>query len=267
MPLSGMLGALEVELPACPRTLLELLAMLEDENGSVQNMARLIESDMALASAVVRTVNTAMFGLLRRVETVGEAVLCLGMREVGAITYSIALHSAFPSTPPLQRLWEESSRCALLMGRSARAMNLDPLRAHTAGLFARAGQAVLLASARHAYADLMAQHDHDLPGLLQAERANFRITHAAYGSALCANWGLAPDVVKYVSHRVESPERWQTLAEPLRDLLALGRLAEMLVDGTELHAALVQVEADTGLPAAVLERAVAEPWALLSKAL
>ena len=48
---------------------------------------------------------------------------------------------------------------------------------------------------------------------------------------------------------------------------AIRRNAEMLVDGTELHAALVQVEADTGLPAAVLERAVAEPWALLSKAL
>ena len=95
MPLPPALRRLDADLPACPRTLVQMLALLEREDAPLGEMAELIESDLALAAAVVRTVNSAMFGLLRRVETVGEAVRYLGTREVAAITYETALRAAF----------------------------------------------------------------------------------------------------------------------------------------------------------------------------
>lgn len=265
MSLSTKLRSLEVDVPACPRTLLELLELLDDDSTPVGTLARLIESDMALASAVVRTVNTAMFGLLSRVETVGDALRHLGTREVAGITFSIALRAAFPPTPALQQLWQHAARCGLLMGRSAAALGLDPLRAHTAGLFARSGQAVLLVNSRGLYTELLDRHGHSPWALLQAELAAFGVTHAAYGSALCASWGLAGDVIKYVRERGRPMPEWLRQPESVQELLVLGAAAESLVEGTapDVQTAAERATCGSGLVAWRLAQALHDPWRAL----
>jgi HD-like signal output (HDOD) protein len=265
MPLPDDLRALDVDLPACPRTLLDLLVLLEDEAAPLHRMADVIEGDMALAAAVVRTVNSAMFGLLRRVETVHEAVRHLGTREVAALTFAAALRAAFAPTPALEALWDGATRQGLLMGRSAAALGLDPWRAHTAGLFARSGQAVLLTRTGDGYADLLNRLGNDLPALLAAERQTCGMTHAALGSALCAAWGLAGDVVRFARHRGEPPAQWAALPAPLRDLLMLGAVVEQLLAGTPLEQAAAQMSSAQGAAgdtdrAALLTQAVRGPW-------
>jgi len=267
MPLPDDLRALDVDLPACPRTLLDLLVLLNDDDAPLETMAELIERDMALAAAVVRTVNSAMFGLLRRVETVGEAVRFLGTTEVAAITFSTALRAAFPPTPQLDALWNQATRCGLLMGRSAPSLGLDVWRAHTAGLFARSGQAVLLTRAQDVYPAMLAAHADDLPGLLAAEKQAFGVTHAAYGSALCASWGLAGDVVKFVHHRVEAQDTWVPLPAPLRDLLVLGGLVDELVAGEDVAVAAERLASNSQRSAEELIGALDGPWQRLANAL
>lgn len=73
MTIDPQLRNLNIDLPACPGTLVKLSLLMADENCAIDPLATLIETDMALASAVVRTVNSALFGLLKRVETVHEA--------------------------------------------------------------------------------------------------------------------------------------------------------------------------------------------------
>jgi HD-like signal output (HDOD) protein len=264
MSLSPELRALAVDLPACPRTLLQLLPLLDDEYASLGAMAAVVEADMALASAVVRTVNSAMFGLLRRVDTVGEAMRHLGSREVAALTYASALRSAFAPTPQLDRLWDQAAWAGLLMGRSAAALGLDPWRAHTAGLFARSGQAVLLARSAASYAPLLARAGADQVALLAAEQAEFGLTHAVYGSALCAAWGLSNEVVKFVRERVAAPASWRVWPAPLRSLLLLGHLADALIAGSDLAPLAETVAPDSGWSSTQLQQALAGPWQQLN---
>ena len=206
MSLPESLRALDVSLPACPRALGSLCVLLQDDRASVEAMAEVIEQDMALASSVVRTVNSAMFGLLHRVQTVAEAVLYLGTAEVAGITYASALKAAFAPTPAMEALWDRSMRAGLLMGRSARLLGMDAWRAHTAGLFAHFGTG----RAAHPPAAQLRAVDGPpgratCPGLLAQERLLYGATHAALGSALCASWGVAPDVVKFVRRRIDDP--------------------------------------------------------------
>jgi HD-like signal output (HDOD) protein len=230
VPNSPEFRRLDVQLPACPRVLTELVALLDDEAATVQAQARCIEADMSLASAVVRTVNGAMFGLLRRVQTVGEAVRYLGTREVAAITYQTALRAAFPPTPALDALWQRAADTGLLMGRAAPALQIDPFQAHTAGLFALAGQAALLAAASRDYEAMLRANPHGGANLLAAEWQRYGVHHAALGSALCAAWGLATDVVKFVRERAKDPTGWAALDAPLRRLLGLGAAVDAWLD-------------------------------------
>lgn len=261
MSLSADLRRLEADLPACPRVLVALQPLLDtDSAASVDSMARLIESDLALAAGLVRTVNSAMFGLLRRVETVGEALRYLGCREVAAIAYQTALRAAFPSTPAMERLWQDAGRAGLLMGRSARALGLDPLQAHSAGLFARAGQAVLLARLGSRYEALLEALEHDLPALCAAEALACGVHQGALGSALCARWGLAAPVVHHVRDRVLPPAAWHQQPPALQRLLALGAVADALLRDVDPAVAV----ADVGTKE--LLAAVAPVWASLALA-
>lgn len=229
MPPPPDLRTLDADLPACPQALMELAGLLRDDAAPVGAIAARIESDMALAAAVVRTVNSAMFGLLRRVETVGEAVRHLGTDEVAAITWATALRAAFPPTPRMRRLWDDAALAGLLMGRAARALEIDPMQAHTAGLFARCGQAVLLARHGERYGVWLDTLADDPPALCAAEAAAWGLTHAALGSAMCAKWGLAVAVVRHVRDRVKPPAAWQGHDRPLRRLLALGAATDALL--------------------------------------
>jgi HD-like signal output (HDOD) protein len=269
MPLPAELRTLQVDLPACPRTLLELLPLLDEGNergGDIDAMATIVEADMALAAAVVRTVNSAMFGLLRRVDTVGDAMRYLGTSEVAALTYATALRSAFAPTPQLDRLWEQSASCGLLMGRSAAALGLDPLRAHTAGLFARSGQAVLLAKAGKQYGRMLSDAGDDAAALLAAEQHEFGVTHAVYGNALCASWGLANEVIRYVRERVAAPDTWLALPATLRKLLLLGHVAEAVVAGADPAECCQAMAPGSGWSAEQLQAALVPAWVKLSAA-
>jgi HD-like signal output (HDOD) protein len=233
MAIGPDMRSLELDLPACPRALVQLSLLLSSDDSPLSAIAGLIEGDMALASAVVRTVNSSAFGLSRRVETVGDAVRYLGTSEVTAITFEIGLRAAFTPTPELERLWERASRRGMLMGRTAQSLGLEPLRAHTAGLFARSGQAVLLSRAAERYASLLRQHGQDEAALAQAEIEAFGLTHAALGSSLCRAWGLAADVADYVREHVRPSSGWATLSPGVRDLLVLGSVVDALLDGRD----------------------------------
>ena len=151
MSISPQLRNLNIDLPACPSTLVKLSLLMADENCSTDQLAALIETDMALSSAVVRTVNSALFGLLKRVETVHEGIRYLGMAQVAGLTYEIGLRGAFPPSPLLQNIWDRAGIRGLAMGRIARQLDVDPWQAHTAGLFAESGRAVALEAGAAGY--------------------------------------------------------------------------------------------------------------------
>lgn len=246
------LRKLDIELPASPPATVRLISLLAKDDLAVSELAEVIEGDMALAAAVVRTVNSAMFGVLRRVETVAEAVVYLGMREVAGLTLELGLRARFPPSPAMTRIWDAARRRGLLMGRAAASLGLHAWRAQSAGLFAESGQAVLCVHAPDAYPAMLARHPGQMPALLAEEATAFGLTHDVLGASLCRAWGLAGDVAEYVRERPHDSVRWAQRGQPVRALLALGAVADALMAGGDADATAEQVAAGAGLRPAVL---------------
>ncbi len=229
MTLPDELRRLQVALPACPKALLDLQALLRQPDVHAQSCANVIAADMALAAEVVKTVNSAMFGLLRRVDHIGEALRYLGTDQVASITLQAALRRAFPPTPLMDRIWDGAAQLAWIQGRAASSLELDTWLAHSAGLFAASGAAVF-ASRKDlfpaGYDALFDAHADDPVALAAAETAVIGIGHHAVGSALCAQWGLSNQVVRCVRARATPPETWTALDLPVRRHLVLGRCVE-----------------------------------------
>lgn len=230
MSIDPQLRSLNIDIPACPETLVKLSLLMGQEEVRVDEMSSLIEADMALASAIVRAVNSALFGLLHRVETVHEAVRYLGMREVAGITYEMGLRAAFPPGPLLARIWDRAGVRGLAMGRIAQSLDLDPWLAHTGGLFAESGRAVLYAYDRQRYSQVEAAAKDDEAALVAAEIAAFGVSHAALGAALCQSWGLASEVGAFVRARPAFVSDWAHETLRVRRLLAVGAEADRALE-------------------------------------
>lgn len=228
MSISPQLRNLNIDLPACPSTLVKLSLLMADENCSTDQLASLIETDMALSSAVVRTVNSALFGLLKRVETVHEGIRYLGMAQVAGLTYEIGLRGAFPPSPLLQNIWDRAGIRGLAMGRIARQLDVDPWLSHTAGLFAESGRAVLFAYDRQRYAALEADGS-DEAMLCAAEIEAFGVSHSALGAALCQSWGLSREVSDSVRARPNSASQWTQERPAVQKLLTIGAAVDKLL--------------------------------------
>jgi HD-like signal output (HDOD) protein len=220
---------LDVEIPAQPEVLVKLSLLLAEEDVDLHAASRLISSDMALAAAVLKTVNSAMYGLRGRVQSVQQAITYLGTREVASVTFAMGLRAVFPAAPELEPVWQRARVRALLMGRIANALGLDAWAAHSAGLFEECGKAVMFRHATDRYKPLLAEAKND-EELLLLEHQKFGVSHDTLGAALCESWGVSPQAVDSVRYHVIVNS---TLELPMhvqkRGLCAISALAHALM--------------------------------------
>ncbi|MDN3919025.1 HDOD domain-containing protein [Roseateles violae] len=202
MPVDPQLRSLDIEIPTQPDVLVKLSLLMAAEDVDLQAISALVESDMALAAAVLKAVNSSLYGLRGRVQTVQQALTYLGMREVAAITFEMGLRAAFPPAPELEPVWQRASLRGLMMGRMGQMLGIDPWAAHSAGLFEECGKAVLYRHAPAHYPAMLRAARQDAE-LIQLEHTAFGVSHDALGAALCESWGLAPAAVASVRHHVE----------------------------------------------------------------
>ena len=229
MPVDAQLRSLNIDIPSQPEPLVRLSLLLADDEVNLQALSALVESDMALAAAVLKAVNSSLYGLAGRVQSVRQAITFLGTREVASVTFEMGLKAVFPSAPELEPVWERAGVRGLLMGRIGQALGVDPWAAHSAGLFEECGKAVLFRHAADRYRPLLAQAKDD-EELLFLEHQEFGVSHDALGAAMCESWGLAPAAVHSVRyHVIVNTTRELPMQLPRRAICALSALANALM--------------------------------------
>ena len=229
MPAATHLRTLEIDIPAQPDVLVKLSLLLADDSVNQQAVAALVDGDMALASAVMRAVNSAIYGVAGRVQSVRQALSYLGTQEVAGITFEMGLRAAFAPAAELEPIWARASLRSLLMSRLAQSLGLDAWAAHSAGLFEECGKAVLFRHAPDHYRAMLraAPRDSDL---CQLERVGFGIGHDSLGASLCDSWGLGSTAVTSVRLHVQAQSLMVLAAPPAkRGVLALSVIAATLM--------------------------------------
>ena len=213
---------LNVELPPRPSVLAELGVEMQKAEPDFDHVNELVNADVGLGAAVIKTANSPYVGLGRRVSSVQQAIYYLGLAEVFVIVTGLLLRRAFPSTDPnMEQVWQAAAKRAALMGHLARDLRGLPRdRVHTCGLFENCGMAVLLIYAP-GYSHNVAQIE-AAPNPQELERAQYGLDHTVIGDALVRTWGLSEEVALAVRHHHDLV-KLNTLSLPLesRMLIAL----------------------------------------------
>lgn len=171
----------EFQLPVMPGVVMQLSALIQNENSSFQDMAKLIMTDQILISGILKTANSALYGGTGQVDSLQFAIVKLGMREIMNIVTAIQLKSVkFQGVPQnqLQTILDNSLKTAFMASGLARLCRLDPEEAFIAGLLLDLGKTVILSVAGDAriektLLDEMLHGRHAEIGALIAKKWNY----------------------------------------------------------------------------------------------
>lgn len=209
--------------PAMVTAVLEERAKPDPDLGRI---ARLIATDVGLAAAVIKTINSPLFGLRRQVTSIEHAVSMLGMKNIGALVMSLSLRNAVPAQG-LDRFWDEAARNALVSAYLAQTLGCAPKEdAHLFGLFHDAGIPLLMRRFPDYREVLKRANSEHVRSFTDIEDDLLGTNHAVVGTLLAKGWQL-PEHIRLAigQHHDQDVFRSRLPAEAL-NLIALMHLAE-----------------------------------------
>lgn len=185
-----------ISIPARPEVLTRLQKEMDSPNMSLNVVAQIITSDVALSASVMKVANSPAFGLARKVSTVQQAIPVLGTRSLSSLVAGVALRNSMSGgTVRLDRFWDSSLRTAQLCARLTREFRGVPAEhAYTFGLFHDCGIAVLMQRFPDYRETLQLANSDPSRSFTEVEEARYATHHAVIGYLLTRNWGLPEDI-------------------------------------------------------------------------
>lgn len=188
-------------LPPAFQLVPKLLHLLEDPESNSEQIAEVIRLDPGLTADVLRICNSARYAGAYRVETLQEAVMRLGLREVYKVVASIItspIISESTEDPELGDIWSHSLSAAAAGQILAREKGDDPEIIFTAALLHDIGKVVLMHAGRDEYTALLKEANSNGGSLLEAEKQRLRMTHAEVGALLLKRWNFPQSITAAV---------------------------------------------------------------------
>lgn len=234
---------LDVCIPPCPVVLDRFMTEARKEEPDFNLMAGIISTDVGVSAGLIKTANSAFFGIRQHVRSVNEALAMLGMRTASRAVAGILLRKTFPNVPNLERFWDTSARIAHMSGWLALQLRINGLHAedaYTFGLFRDCGIPVLLGRFPEYEKIQLAASSDASRNFIDIENAALPTNHAMVGCILAQNWWLPEEISLAIrNHHNLGALQSEKLLLLSRRLIATAQLAEYLV-GQQINLSLTQ---------------------------
>jgi len=190
------------ELPTLPDVVHQILAITGDPMSSMRELTDVIERDPSLSANLLRMVNSAYFGLSRKIYAIHNAGVLLGYETIRALALGtsvitgVDVDEAFDT----RAFWGHSLAAAMGASILAREMNHEHQdMAFIGGLLHDVGKLLfavnLPVQTRTFYADAGSEES-----CLNREVAAFGIDHAEAGGSVARHWKFDPVLTRAIEH-------------------------------------------------------------------
>ena len=138
----------QAALPSIPKVVQEVIESFNNENVSIEDIAKKLSADQVLSAKLLRLANSSYYHVSRTVGTVDDAVLMLGFMTVRTLVVSTGLTGSFKSMSgvDLKQFWRYSLHTAIVAKWLAKKKQLNSDLAFTVGLMHAIGQLVMHAA-------------------------------------------------------------------------------------------------------------------------
>jgi putative nucleotidyltransferase with HDIG domain len=240
-------------LPSAAHIYRELTEALSNPNVGLADVAAIVERDPAMSAKVLQLVNSAYFGLSKRVTSIAQAMVFLGSDTMKGLVLTSQVFSMLETQPlpglSIDDLQQHSLMTARLAKRLVSSQRVAE-DAFTAALLHDIGQIALAIGVRDRYAEILRDARTRQRPLQEVEYERLGVSHAEVGAYLLGVWGLPFSVIEAVAyhHRPSAVEAGD------REVIAAVHVADTIVEAGDS----TEPGATTGLDVAFLD---ASGWA------
>ncbi|TYP90346.1 HDOD domain-containing protein [Blastococcus xanthinilyticus] len=166
----------------------QVVTVANGEDTSAKVLSRILASDVALATRVMKLANSAYFGMRGRVTSLQFAVTVVGFTTVRTMA-TVALTELDDESRLPENFWDVTTCLALAAATLAPRFGERPPDALCVGLLAQMGAALLHHNDPDGYAELVAEHP-DVTGRRAAELRRYGVHSVRLTAVALEQWGF-----------------------------------------------------------------------------
>jgi HD-like signal output (HDOD) protein len=193
------------KVPQVPDVVRTLITQLNDSNSRYDDIAKNVEKEQVISMKVLRLVNSAHFGLSKKVGSIDDALVMLGMSQLKTLVIASGIVSSMPDIPNfnIKDFWSDSFRTATSakwLAEQCKLENVDMI--FTAGLISGLGN-MLIHLGDPKVGNEIDQHVKAGEFRPDFERKRLGFTSQEACAELCRRWHFAEDLVDTVAKEGE----------------------------------------------------------------
>lgn len=184
-------------LPAMPEIYQKIMATLNNPEAHIKDIGQLISKDVSLSSKILQVINSAYFGMPKKILSISEAVTYLGIDVVKSLCVTSNLFSSYQglyksglSHKPLMdmaiRVGNTAKHIAQLLELDQRIENQSQL----AGFLHNLGMVILGSVLSSDYQTILSQYQKGQGALIDIEQQALGTTHNMVGAYLLQLWAI-----------------------------------------------------------------------------
>ncbi len=222
----------EIEsLKPIPQVAHKVLAIMDDPNSSMAQLAEVIVHDQALTANVLRICNSPFYGLVRKVDSVHQAITYLGMKNIADMVMTKlgsellkAEHEGYDLKDG--ELWKHAVSSALIARQLCEIKKIPNTHlVYTGALLKDIGKVILHKYVGDAFDQIDTLVKEEAITFREAEKRVLGIDHAELGGIVAERWGFSDKMVHIIkNHHLNgewSPDDVETAVVYLADIICM----------------------------------------------
>jgi HD-like signal output (HDOD) protein len=182
------------DLPCLPMTAIKVFKLCSEDNVDQQKLEELLRSDQALIAKILRTVNSALYGIRREITSIREAISLLGIQGIKNVVLQSSTADLFNFEGGKQ-LWHDSIEASIIIEALAKQLKQSSNDTQfLTALLHNIGRSIFAKHFSKIYTPIISEC-HKLSEIYLAEEALFAMDNRETGGILACNWELPLDVV------------------------------------------------------------------------
>jgi putative nucleotidyltransferase with HDIG domain len=188
------------DLPTIPVVATKVLQLMDDADSTAEDLARVVESDPAVAARVLKISNSSFYGAQRQIQTMPHAIMMLGFVTLKSVVIAASVKQVYhPYGLTEKLLWEHSFGAGLAARMIAQEMRkINPDEAFLGGLFHDIGKQIMNFLDKDKFQEVMQMSFNENISFEAAEQMLFPYTHEEAGALVIEKWNFPEHLLKAV---------------------------------------------------------------------
>jgi putative nucleotidyltransferase with HDIG domain len=193
-------------LPSMPNIYTAIIDEMQSEDPSIKKVGDIIAQDASMAAKILQVVNSVFFGLSRKISSIQQAVMLLGLETIRSLVLSVKIFAEFSrkkfSWFNIDELFNHSMAVSCYTQAIAKNEKMDRdliSNSLMAGLLHDLGKLILATNFQKPYRRLLAEAQNSDHNLWNLEYETFGTSHAEIGAYLMGLWNLENPIIEAIA--------------------------------------------------------------------